>query len=67
MKVKEETERADLKLNIQKTKIMAPGPIVSQQLDEEKIETVTDFIFQGSKITVMGDSSHKIKRHFFPP
>ena len=62
MKVKEESEKAGLKLNIQKTKIMASGPITSWQLDGEKVETVTDFIFLGSKITVNGDCSHKIKR-----
>ena len=62
MKVKEESEKAGLKLNIQKTKIMAPGFITSWQIDGEKIETVTDFIFLGSRITVDGDSSHEIKR-----
>ena len=61
MKVKEESEKASLKLNIQKLKIMASGPITSQQIDGEKVETVTDFIFLGSKITVDGDYSHKIK------
>ena len=61
MKVKEESEKASLKLNIQKLKIMASGPITSQQTDGEKVETVTDFIFLGSKITVDGDYSHKIK------
>ena len=60
MKVKEESEKADLKLNIQKTKIMASGPIISWQIDGE---TVADFIFLGSKITVDGDCSHEIKRH----
>ena len=60
MKVKEENEKAGLKLNIQKTKIMASGPITSWQIDEE---TVRDFIFLGSKITVDGDCSHEIKRH----
>ena len=55
MKVKEKSERAGLKLNIQKTKIMASGPIISWQIDGEKVETVTDFIFSGSKITVDGD------------
>ena len=63
MKVKEESEKVGLKLNIQKTKIMASGPITSWQMDEEAIETVTDFIFLGSKITVDGDCSHEIKRH----
>ena len=62
MKVKEESEKADLKLNIQKTKIMASGPITSWQIDGETIETVTDFIFLGSKITADGDCSHEIKR-----
>ena len=65
MKVKEETEEAGLKLNIQKMKIMASGPITSWQIDGETMETVTDFIFLGSKITVNGDYSHKIKRHLF--
>ena len=60
MKVKEESEKVGLKLNIQKTKIMAPGPITSWQTDGETMETVTDFIFLGSKIT--GDCSHDIKR-----
>ena len=62
MKVKEESEKAGLKLNIPKTKIMASGPITSWQIDGGKMETVTDFIFLGSKITVDGDCSHKIKR-----
>ena len=62
MKVKQESEKADLKLNIQKTKIMASGPISSGQIDGEKVK-VTDFIFLGSKITVHGDCSHEIKRH----
>ena len=62
MKVKEESEKAGLKLNIQKTKIMASGPITSRQIDREKVETVTDFIFLGSRITVDGDRSHEIKR-----
>ena len=62
MKVKEESEKAALKLNIQKTKIMASGPITSWQIDGEIMETVTDFIFLGSKITADGDCSHKIKR-----
>ena len=60
MKVKEESEKVDLKLNIQKTKIMASGPITSWQIDGETMETVTDFIFLGSKITVDGDCSHEI-------
>ena len=63
MKVKEESEKVGLKLNIQKTKIMASGPITSWQIDEETVETVTDFILGGSKITVDGDCSHEIKRH----
>ena len=62
MKVKEETEKAGLKLNIQKTKIMASGPIISWQIDGESVETVTNFIFLGSKTTADGDCSHKIKR-----
>ena len=62
MKVKEESEKAGLKFNIQKTKIMASGPITSWQLDGETVETVSDFIFLGSKITEDGDSSHEIKR-----
>ena len=62
MKVKEESEKVGLKLNIQKTKIMASGPIISWQIDGETMETVTDFIFLGSKITADGDCSHKIKR-----
>ena len=61
MKVKEESETADLKFNIQKTKIMAPGHITSWQMEGEKVETVTDFIFLGSKITAGGDCSHEIK------
>ena len=61
MKVKEESERAGLKLNIQKTKIMASCPITSWQIDGEKMETVTDFIFLGSKITADGNCSHKLK------
>ena len=61
-KVKEESEKAGLKLNIQKTKIMASSPITAWQIDEEKMETVTDFIFLGSKITAEGDCSHEIKR-----
>ena len=63
MKVKEESEKADLKLNIQKTKIMASVPITSWEIDEETVGTVTDFIFLGSKITADGDCSHEIKRH----
>ena len=63
LKVKEEHEKAGLKLNIQKTKIMASGPITSWQIDGETMETVTDFILGGSKITADGDCSHKIKRH----
>ena len=63
MKVKEESEKVALKLNIQKTKIMASGPITSWQIDTKTMETVTDFIFGGSKITVDGDCSHEIKRH----
>ena len=62
MKVKEEGEKAGLKLSIQKTKIMASGPITSWKIDEETVETVTDY-FLGSKITVHGDCSHEIKRH----
>ena len=63
MKVKEESEKVGLKLNIQKTKIMASGPISSWQIDEETVETVSDFILGGSKITADGDYSHEIKRH----
>ena len=63
MKVKEESEKVGLKLNIQKTKTMASGPITSWQIDREIVETVTDFIFWGSKITADGDCSHEIKRH----
>ena len=63
MKVKEESEKVDLKLNIQKTKIMAFGPITSWQIDGETVKTVTDFIFLGSKIPADGDCSHEIKRH----
>ena len=62
MKVKEESEKVVLKLNIQKTKIMASGPIISWQIDGETVETVSDFIFLGSKITADGDYSHEIKR-----
>ena len=63
MRVKEESEKAVLKLNIQKTKIMATGPFTSWQIEGGKLETVTDFIFLGSKITADGDCSHEIKRH----
>ena len=63
MKVKEESEKVGLKLDIQKTKIMASGPITSWQIDGDTVETVSDFIFWGSKITVDGDCSHEIKRH----
>ena len=63
MKVKEESEKADLKLNIQKTKIMVSSPITSWQKDGGKMETMRDFIFLGSKITADGDCSHEIKRH----
>ena len=62
MKVKEESEKVDLKLNIQKTKIMASGPITSWQIDRETVETVSDFIVWSSKITADGDFSHEIKR-----
>ena len=62
MKVQEESEKAGLKLNIQKTKIMASGPIASWQIDGEAVKTVRDFIFCGSKITANGDCSHEIKR-----
>ena len=62
MKVKEESEKVGLKLNIQKTKIMASGPITSWQIDGEMVETVSDFILGGSKITADGDCSHEIKR-----
>ena len=64
MKVKEESEKTGLKFNIQKTRIMASGPITSWQVDAETMETVTDFIFLGSKITADGDFSHEIKRCF---
>ena len=63
MKVKEESEKANSKLNIQKTKIMASGPIPSWQIDRETVETVTDFILGDSKITAGGDCSHEIRRH----
>ena len=65
MKVKEESEKVGLNLNIQKTKIMASGPITSWQIDGETVETVADFIFLGSKITADGDCSHEIKRRLF--
>ena len=64
MKVKKESEKVGLKLNIQKTKIMASGPIMSWQIDGEPVETVADFIFLGSKITADGDCSHEVKRSF---
>ena len=63
MKVREESQKVGLKLHIQKTKIMASGPIASWQIDGETVEAVTDFIFWGSKITADGDCSHEIKRH----
>ena len=63
MKVKEESKKVELKLNIQKTKIMASGPITSWEIDGETVETVSDLIFLGSKITADGDCSHEIKRH----
>ena len=63
MRVKEESEKTGLRLNIQKSKIMATGPITSWQIDEETTETVTDFIFLGSKINADGDCSHEIKRY----
>ena len=66
MKVKEESENVGLKLNIQKTKIMASGPITSWKIDGETMSTVTDFILGGSKITADGDCSHEIKRHLLP-
>ena len=66
MKVKEESEKVGLKLNIQKTKIMASRPITSWQIDGETVETMTDYIFLGSKITADGDCSHEIKRHLLP-
>ena len=65
MKVKEESEKVGLKLNIQKTKIMASDPITSWEIDGETVETVSDFLFQGSKITADGDCSHEIKRCLF--
>ena len=66
MKVKEESEKVGLKLNIQKTKIMASGPITSWEINGETVETVLDFILGGSKITADGDCSHEIKSHFAP-
>ena len=65
MKVKQNSEKAGLKLNIQKTKMMASGPVTSWQIDGETMETATDFIFLGSKITMDGECSHEIKRHMF--
>ena len=65
LKVKEKSEKVGLKLNIQKTKIMASGPITSWQIDGETVETASDFIFLDSKITADGDCSHEIKRHLF--
>ena len=65
MKVKEESEKVDLKLNIQEMKIMASGPITSWEIDGETVETVSDFIFWGSKITADGDCSHEIQRRLF--
>ena len=65
MKVKDESEKVDLKLNVQKTKIMASGPITSWEIDGETVETVSDFILGGSKITEDGDCSHEIKRYLF--
>ena len=66
IRLKEKSEKADLKLNIQKIKIMAPGPITSWQIDGEAMQTVRDFIFLGSKITADGDCSHEIKRQLAP-
>ena len=63
VRVKEESEKAGLKLHIQKTKVMASSPMTSWQMDGENVETVTEFLFSGSKITVDGDCSHEIKRH----
>ena len=63
MKVKEKSEKVDLKLNIQKTKIMASGPMTSWEIDGDTVETVSDFIFLGSRVTADGDCSHEIKRH----
>ena len=65
LKAKEESEKVGLKLNIQKTKIMASGPITSWEIDGETVKTVADFVFLGSKITADGDCSHEIKRHLF--
>ena len=65
MKVKVESEKVGLKLNIQKTKIMASGPITLWQIDGERVETVADFVFWGSKIIADGDCSHEVKRHLF--
>ena len=65
MRMKEESEKASLKLSIQKTNVMASGPITSRQIEGEKVETVTDFIFLGSKITADGDHSYEIKRDAF--
>ena len=65
IKVKEESEKAFLKLNVQKTKIMASGPITSWEIDGERVEIVSDFILGGSKVTADGDCSHEIKRHLF--
>ena len=65
MKVKEESEKVGLKLNIQKMKIMASGPITSWEINRETVETVSDFILGGSKITADGDCSHEIKKHIF--
>ena len=65
MKVKEESEKVGLKLNIEKTKVMASGPITSWEIDGETVETVSDFVFLGSKITADGDCSHEIKRPYF--
>ena len=67
MKVKEESEKVDLKLNIQKTKIMASGPLTSWQIDGETVETMADFIFLGPKITADGECSHEIKKHLLTP
>ena len=66
MKVKEESEKVGLKLNIEKTKVMASSPITSWEIDGERMETVADFILGGSKITADGDCSHEIKRHLLP-
>ena len=66
MKVKEESEKVGLKLNIQETETLAPGPITSWEIDGETVETVSDFILWGSKITADGDCSHEIKRRFTP-